>query len=127
ARYGDVDDAFASADRVLRERLVQHRYSNQPMETRGCVAEIDATSGAVTFHSATQNTHMVKWTLAALTGRQPIWRSLRELARQRERLAALAQRAKALAPPKAEREEIAKKLEDPIDETPDFGDARALG
>src|SRR3954451_9806402 len=40
--YGNVDDAFRGADRIVRERFVQHRYSNQPMETRGCVAEVDA-------------------------------------------------------------------------------------
>ena len=33
------------ADRVVRERFVQHRYSNQPMETRGCVAEVDPDGG----------------------------------------------------------------------------------
>jgi carbon-monoxide dehydrogenase large subunit len=94
--YGDVDAAFVGADRVVRERFVQHRYSNQPMETRGCVAEIDPVAGTVQYHSATQNTHLLKWSLAALTGRQPIWQSLRDMVRQRERMAQLAKRAKAL-------------------------------
>src|SRR4051794_29422407 len=62
--YGDVDAAFRTADRVVRERFVQHRYSNQPMETRGCVAEIDPIAGTVQYHSATQNTHLLKWSLA---------------------------------------------------------------
>ena len=26
------------------------------------------------YHSATQNSHLMKWSLAALTGRQPVWR-----------------------------------------------------
>jgi carbon-monoxide dehydrogenase large subunit len=95
--YGDVDAAFRNADRVVRERFVQHRYSNQPMETRGCLAEIDPVAGTVQYHSATQNTHLMKWSLAALTGRQPVWQSLRDIARQRERMAALLQRAKAMA------------------------------
>ena len=45
--YGDVDAAFAGADRVVSERFVQHRHSNQPMETRGCVAEVDSVAGTV--------------------------------------------------------------------------------
>src|SRR5262249_45200858 len=94
--YGDVDGAFAGADRVIRERFVQHRYSNQPMETRGCVADVDPVAGTVQYHSATQNTHLLKWSLAALTGRQPIWQSLVQIARQRERMAELGRRAKAL-------------------------------
>ncbi len=32
---------------VVSERFVQHRYSNQPMETRGCVAEVDPVAGTV--------------------------------------------------------------------------------
>ena len=94
--YGDVDGAFAGADRVVRERFVQHRYSNQPMETRGCVAEVDRVTGTVQYHSATQNTHLLKWSLAALTGRQPVWQSLVQIVRQRDRMAELAKRAKAL-------------------------------
>src|SRR6476659_4486093 len=95
--YGDVDGAFARADRVVRATFVQHRYSNQPMETRGCVAEVDPAAGTVRYHSATQNSHVMKWSLAALTGRRPIWQSLVEIARQRERMAGLLQRAKAMA------------------------------
>ncbi len=95
--YGDVDAAFAGADRVLRETFVQHRYSNQPMETRGCVAEVDPVVGTVEYHSATQNSHLMKWSLAALTGRQPVWQSLVDIARQRERMAGLLQKAKAMA------------------------------
>lgn len=95
--YGDVDGAFRVADRVVRETFVQHRYSNQPMETRGCIAEVDAVTGTVEYHSATQNSHLMKWSLAALTGRRPVWQSLVEIARQRERMAGLLQKAKAMA------------------------------
>ncbi|HEY3672490.1 MAG TPA: xanthine dehydrogenase family protein molybdopterin-binding subunit [Acidimicrobiia bacterium] len=95
--YGDVDAVFAGADRVLRETFVQHRYSNQPMETRGCVAEVDPVVGTVEYHSATQNSHLMKWSLAALTGRQPVWQSVLDIARQRERMAGLLQKAKGMA------------------------------
>ena len=43
--YGDVDQAFADADRVITQTFEQHRHSNQPMETRGSVAEIDPLTG----------------------------------------------------------------------------------
>jgi hypothetical protein len=36
--YGDVDDAFSSADRVITQTFRQHRYINVPMETRGGIA-----------------------------------------------------------------------------------------
>ncbi len=115
--YGDVDGAFAGADRVVRERFVQHRYSNQPMETRGCVAEVDRVTGTVQYHSATQNTHLLKWSLAALTGRQPVWQSLVQIVRQRDRMAELAKRAKALGEAnKAASGGKSSALEEPIGE-----------
>lgn len=84
--YGDVANAFAGADTVVRERFVQHRHSNQPMETRGCVAEIDAIEGTIEYHAATQNSHVLKWSLGFFTGRQPVWRSIADMWQQRERM-----------------------------------------
>src|SRR5207249_9438032 len=46
--HGDVDAAFAAADRVLRVTLRQHRHQNVPMECRGVVADYDADGGALT-------------------------------------------------------------------------------
>jgi carbon-monoxide dehydrogenase large subunit len=115
--YGNVDGAFADADRVVRERFVQHRYSNQPMETRGCVAEVDGAAGTVRYHSATQSSHLMKWSLAALTGRQPVWQSLVQIVRQRDRMAELAKRAKALGQAnKAASGEKSAPLQEPIGE-----------
>ena len=37
--YGDVDTAFASADRVVRENLTIHRYSSTPLEPFAIIAE----------------------------------------------------------------------------------------
>ena len=37
--YGDVDQAFQSADRVVRENLKIHRYSSTPLEPFACIAE----------------------------------------------------------------------------------------
>ena len=37
--YGDVDGAFARADRIVRESLKIHRYSSTPLEPFACLAE----------------------------------------------------------------------------------------
>ena len=37
--YGDIDRAFESADRVVRENLKIHRYSSTPLEPFACIAE----------------------------------------------------------------------------------------
>jgi len=88
-RWGDVDTAFAAADRVIVERFDQHRQSNQPMETRGLVAEIDPASGGLTVHGTSQAAHSLKWCLALLTGRRPLRQAVRQMAAQKERTAAI--------------------------------------
>ena len=95
--YGDVDDAFRAADHIVRQRFVQHRHANQPMETRGCVAEVDALSGSLTYYAGTQSPHVLKWSLALLADRQSFARSLQEIWRQRDRLRELARAAAAYA------------------------------
>ncbi|MGH9001229.1 MAG: xanthine dehydrogenase family protein molybdopterin-binding subunit [Acidimicrobiia bacterium] len=82
--HGDVDGAFARADRVIRQRFAQHRHSHQPMETRGSVAEVDPATGNLTVHSAHQAAHVLKWTLAMAVGRQRPRDSLVGMVRQRE-------------------------------------------
>jgi 2-furoyl-CoA dehydrogenase large subunit len=37
--YGDVEQAFARADRVVRDNLKIHRYSSTPLEPFACIAE----------------------------------------------------------------------------------------
>jgi len=37
--YGDVEAAFARADRIVRENLKVHRYSSTPLEPFACLAE----------------------------------------------------------------------------------------
>jgi aerobic carbon-monoxide dehydrogenase large subunit len=83
--YGDVASAFVGADRVITERFDSHRQSNQPMETRGSVAEVDPVNAELTFHSATQSIHSLKWGLALFLERAPVWRSFKELATNRDR------------------------------------------
>lgn len=94
--YGQVDAAFASADRVITHRFHQHRISNQPMETRGIVVEIERNSGDAIVHAATQNAHGMKWSLALMSDRQTVRQSIKDLATNRDRLTTFVNGAKAL-------------------------------
>ena len=88
-RWGDVDSAFAAADRVIVERFDQHRHSNQPMEPRGVVAEIDPADGRLTIHAATQSAHQIKWVMALLTGKRPLTQVVRQMVRQKDHTKAI--------------------------------------
>lgn len=68
ATYGDVDGAFARADRVVRAELRQHRHQNVPMECRGVVCSFDAESGELTVHSACQGVHIARMLLSGALG-----------------------------------------------------------
>lgn len=58
---GDVEAAFAQADRVFKETMRIHRYSGIPMETRGVIARWDTGSGGrLTMWSASQFPHLVR-------------------------------------------------------------------
>ncbi len=46
--YGDVDGAFQSADKIVREKLKIHRYSSTPLEPFACIASFDAASNKLT-------------------------------------------------------------------------------
>jgi aerobic carbon-monoxide dehydrogenase large subunit len=83
--FGDVDATFAAADRVITERFSCHRQSNQPMETRGTVIEVDPDDGHLTVHAATQSGHLLRWMIAALTGRRATLSSLRRFVTDTER------------------------------------------
>jgi aerobic carbon-monoxide dehydrogenase large subunit len=63
---GDVDAAFAEADVVVRERLVVHRHTAAPMETRGLVAEWDESAGRLTVWGAAKVKHFNRAVLARL-------------------------------------------------------------
>jgi carbon-monoxide dehydrogenase large subunit len=69
--YGDVDAAFAAADRVVRATLRQQRYANVPLEGRGGVAEWDAAAGELAYTASTQNPHGLRLALAGALGLPP--------------------------------------------------------
>ena len=57
---GDVDAAFARADRVVRATVSVHRHQPVPMEGRGLVATWDADQEHLTIHASTQSPHMLR-------------------------------------------------------------------
>ena len=64
----ELDAAFADAAHVVRERVVQHRHTNVPMETRGVVASFEPSSGELDVWLSTQNPHEARQVCARLTG-----------------------------------------------------------
>jgi carbon-monoxide dehydrogenase large subunit len=64
--FGDVEGAFADADRVITASLSQHRVAMVPMETRGGVADYDLGTGDLTYHAAIQMPHGLRESLAAV-------------------------------------------------------------
>jgi len=61
---GDVDGAFAKADRVVSATISVHRHQNVPMEGRGSVASWDPATEELTIHTSTQSPHMVRMLIA---------------------------------------------------------------
>ncbi len=69
--FGDLDGAFARADRVISAHLRQHRHQNVPMEGRAVVASFDRSTGTLTLHASCQGVQMVKSTMAVRLGLEP--------------------------------------------------------
>ncbi|MFQ5520849.1 MAG: xanthine dehydrogenase family protein molybdopterin-binding subunit, partial [Candidatus Methylomirabilia bacterium] len=65
-KTGDLEGAFARADRVVRARFVNQRLAPMPLEPRGCVALAQA--GSLTLWTSTQMPHGVKSHLADALG-----------------------------------------------------------
>jgi carbon-monoxide dehydrogenase large subunit len=63
---GDVDAAFADAELVVEQRVVNHRTAGAAIETRGCVA--DPRGESVTLYSSTQIPHIARFILSLVTG-----------------------------------------------------------
>ena len=54
---GPVEELLKEASVVIRERIVQHRYTGTPMETRGVIANVDQRDNLLTLWSSTQVPH----------------------------------------------------------------------
>jgi aerobic carbon-monoxide dehydrogenase large subunit len=65
---GDVEAAFASAEVVIRDRIIQQRLIPTAMETRGAVARYSPATGELTLWNTTQNPHIVRFIMSVVTG-----------------------------------------------------------
>ncbi|MDP8924142.1 MAG: xanthine dehydrogenase family protein molybdopterin-binding subunit [Chloroflexota bacterium] len=69
---GDVEGAFAQADKVVRLKVVNQRVIPAPMETRGALAEWrpgrPGDPGELTLWETTQNAHALRRQVAGLFG-----------------------------------------------------------
>jgi carbon-monoxide dehydrogenase large subunit len=65
---GDVDAAFASAEVVVRERIVQQRLIPTAMEPRSAVAQWTRATGELTLWNTTQNPHIARFACSVVTG-----------------------------------------------------------
>src|SRR3954463_14928399 len=63
-----IDKAFAAADVVISQRMMNHRLVPSSMEPRGVVAHFEPGKGTMTIWSSTQNPHILRTFIAALTG-----------------------------------------------------------
>src|SRR6476659_2629682 len=63
-----IDAAFAKAEVVISQRMVNQRLAPNSMEARGVVAHFEPGKGTMTIWSSTQNPHILRTFIAALTG-----------------------------------------------------------
>jgi carbon-monoxide dehydrogenase large subunit len=63
-----VDRAFAQAEVVISQRMMNHRLVPNAMEPRGVVAHFEPAKGSITIWSSTQNPHILKSMIAAMLG-----------------------------------------------------------
>jgi len=71
--YGNVDDsaidqAFAEADVVISQRMINQRLVPSAMEPRGVVAHYEPARESMTIWSSTQNPHILRSMIAAMNG-----------------------------------------------------------
>ena len=63
-----IDDAFAKAEVVISQRMMNQRLAPSAMEGRGVVAHYEIGKGTMTIWSSTQNPHILRSMIAAMTG-----------------------------------------------------------
>ena len=63
-----IDQAFAEAEVVVSQRMVNHRLAPTSIEPRGVVAHYEPGKDAMTIWSSTQNPHILRTFIAQLTG-----------------------------------------------------------
>src|SRR5262249_3860447 len=63
-----IDKAFADAEVVISQRMVNHRLAPSSMEPRGVLAHYEPGKGTMTIWSSTQNRHILRTMIAAMNG-----------------------------------------------------------
>ncbi|HEX7793062.1 MAG TPA: molybdopterin cofactor-binding domain-containing protein [Vicinamibacterales bacterium] len=63
-----INEAFAKAEVVISQRMVNQRLAPSAMEPRGVIAHYEHGKGTMTIWSSTQNPHILRTFIAALTG-----------------------------------------------------------
>src|SRR5688572_1634891 len=63
-----INQAFAAADVVISQRMVNHRLVPNAIEPRGVVAHYEPGKETMTIWSSTQNPHILRTMIAAMTG-----------------------------------------------------------
>jgi 2-furoyl-CoA dehydrogenase large subunit len=71
-QYGDIDDAFKSADRIVKENLKIHRYSSTPLEPFVVIASYDSASKRMTVWVTAQVPEVIYDGLREALGLQDI-------------------------------------------------------
>ena len=65
---GDLEKAFAEADRVIKHRMVHQRLIPMAIEPRGCVASWHAGEQSLTLWTSTQIPHLIRTLLPGMIG-----------------------------------------------------------
>ncbi len=65
---GDVEKAFQEAEVTIKQRLINQRLQPTAIETRGATAEYNVGSGQLTIWMTSQNPHVHRFLISALTG-----------------------------------------------------------
>ena len=68
AAGGDTDDAFANADVVVRDTIIQQKLIPNPMEPRSAIASYVPAMGELTIWNTTQNPHIARFVTCLVTG-----------------------------------------------------------
>jgi carbon-monoxide dehydrogenase large subunit len=63
-----IDAAFAAADVVIKQRMLNQRLAPNAMEPRGVVAHYEPAKDSLTIWSSTQNPHILRTMIAGMLG-----------------------------------------------------------
>lgn len=67
-KVGNVEQALAGSDYVVKQKIVRHRYTAAPIECRGCVASYDLFSKTMTYYASVQTPHILRTLIAQTLG-----------------------------------------------------------